>query len=481
MAKKQNFIRHFFVIGSGTAINMLIGLLTAPVITRMVDPVEYGQLSMFTLYATLAVMILGLGMDQALVRFYYEQDTLEYRRALLLRCVRLPVIITLCLSAAVVASSALGLVSYEFSTPVMVLLCVCTLIQLLYRFSQLLVRLAYRSREYSMLNVLHKLAYVVLAVGLLLVMKEHDLLALVLATVLSYGLCMALSIRMQPREWDFRAGCGGRSAIHEQELLRYAAPFILSMSVTQLFHAIDKLSLNHFCTYAEVGVYSSAMTLVHIFAIVQTSFNAVWAPMQVEHYTKNPQDHSFYQKGNQAITVVMFLLGLSLMLFKDVFAVLLGGKYREAAAMLPFLAFNPIMYTVSETTCGGLVFMKKSRMQVVVALGACVTNIIGNALLVPVLGGRGAAISTGVSYLVFFTLRTALANRYFYTDFRLKQFYAMTGITCVYAYANTFFSFGVWSVIGYMLSVAALLLLYRDTVQWGAHELTAMLRRRKRS
>ena len=47
--------------------------------------VEYGQLSIFTLYATIAVMVLCLGLDQALVRFYYESDTLEYRRALLFK------------------------------------------------------------------------------------------------------------------------------------------------------------------------------------------------------------------------------------------------------------------------------------------------------------------------------------------------------------------------------------------------------------
>ena len=76
MEKKQNFMKHFLVIGSGTIINMLIGLITTPVITRKVDPLEYGQLSIFVMYCTLAVMILCLGIYQALVRFYYEDDSI---------------------------------------------------------------------------------------------------------------------------------------------------------------------------------------------------------------------------------------------------------------------------------------------------------------------------------------------------------------------------------------------------------------------
>lgn len=75
--------------------------------------------------------------------------------------------------------------------------------------------------------------------------------------------------------------------------------------------------------------------------------------MAVEHYVKDKADVTFYQKGNQIITVIMFCVGFSLILFKDVFAVLLGSKYREAAYILPFLIFNPIMYTVSETTVNG--------------------------------------------------------------------------------------------------------------------------------
>lgn len=61
-------------IGGSSLINMAIGLLTTPVITRLVVPESFGQLSIFTMYTNLAVMILCLGMDQTLVRFYYEKN-----------------------------------------------------------------------------------------------------------------------------------------------------------------------------------------------------------------------------------------------------------------------------------------------------------------------------------------------------------------------------------------------------------------------
>ena len=450
-------------------------MITTPLITRIVDPAEYGQLSIFTMYSNIALMVLCMGLDQALVRYYYEKDDMEYKRALLFRCIQLPVIVSLICCALVIISSVTGLIHFEFNSLIMVMLCLYTLVQIVYRFSLLIVRLEYKSKLYSMLSIVLKASYILIAIPLVLVVKGNYLLLLVIATVLSALICMVVSIYAQARMWNFFENQDERCSISRKELLLYAYPYIISMGVTTLFQAIDKISLNYYCTYREVGIYSSTMSLVHIFSIIQTTFNTLWAPMAVEHYTKDPDDRSFYIKGNQMITVVMFFIGISLILVKDVFAILLGSKYREAAYILPFLIFNPIMYTISESTVNGLVFMKKSKMQVVVAVGACVTNIIGNTLLVPELGCKGAAISTGISYIVFFTLRTVLSNRYFPVNFKLNKFYFLTFCTGCYAFYNTFVFFNAGSVIGYLICLVVLVVLYYDTIKWGLQYLYNMI------
>lgn len=450
---------------------MLIALISTPIITRLVDPTEYGQLSIFGMYVGIAEMVLCLGLDQALVRYYYEKKETGYKSDLLFKCIKLPIIITFGSSVIFTLAVQFDIIHFEFDTFISALLCVCVLIQVIYRFSLLILRLEYNSKMYSTVNVIRKAAFLLLTVAFAVIFKDHYLTLLVIATVSSVFLSMLISIFKQPAIWNPRSIKDKSCTTSNAELLKYAFPYIVSMGVTQIFQAIDKISLNMYRSYAEVGIYASTMTLISIFNIIQTTFNALWAPMQVEHYTNDPDDHSFYQKGNQIITVIMFFIGLSLILVKGVFAILLGEKYREAAYILPFLIFNPIMYTVSETTVGGLVFKKKSNMQVVVAIGACLTNIIGNTLLVPKLGCQGAAISTGVSYIVFFTLRTFISNKYFYTDFKLPKFYLLTGITCVYAFYNTFWKFSALSLIGYFLCLILMFYLYRSTIQWGMHYL----------
>jgi O-antigen/teichoic acid export membrane protein len=250
-------------------------------------------------------------------------------------------------------------------------------------------------------------------------------------------------------------------------LIKYGMPFILTNGISTVFQGIDKFSLNYFCSYEEVGVYSSAMSLVNIFGIVQSSFNALWAPMATEHFEKNRDDKTFYQKGNAYITILMFLLGICLIFFKNILVILLGEKYREAASILPCLCFYPIMYTISETTVSGINFANKSYLHILVVLGACIINVIGNLLLVPILGGRGAAIATGASYIVFFVLRTYFANKCFPVNFKLKRFRILVCVTFVYALYNTFSEFNVIEVLMFFIVLFILYVLYRKEIAEG--------------
>lgn len=471
----NKFLKHFLVIGSGTFISMIIGFLTTPIITRIVNPREYGQFSIFTMYSNVALMVLCLGLDQALVRYFYEKETDAYRRGLLFKCMKYPLIGTGIATVVILLLAVSGLFKFELGFIALVLVCIYTFIQIVYRFSLLIVRLQYKSKIYSFLGIVQKSVYVILALVLICTGIFSDTIALAIATLLAALVCVIISIAVERRLWDPRKLNKNDCNITQKELIKYAYPYIFSMGIATLFQYIDKISLNIYCSYEQVGIYSSTMTLVNVFAIIQTTFNTLWAPMAVEHYTKSQNDVTFYQKGNQIITIIMFFAGFSLILCKDIFAILLGEKYREAAYILPFLIFNPIMYTISETTVNGLVFMKKSNMQVVVSVGACIVNIVGNTLLVPKFGCQGAAISTGISYIVFFSLRTILSNKYFYVNFYLWKFYLITGLAVVYALYNTFVKFNIGSIVGYCVCVLVLILLYIDTVKLGVSYLKNLL------
>lgn len=93
------------------------------------------------------------------------------------------------------------------------------------------------------------------------------------------------------------------------------------------------------------------------------------------------------------------------------------------------------------------------------------TNLIGNTFLVPILGGKGAAISTGISYIVFFVLRTLFGMRYYQFRIMSARLIIITIILIGNAVYNTFASFGSVSLLLYVASIIILILLYIDVVR----------------
>lgn len=465
---KPSIIKHFISIGTGTVINMLVGFLTTPILTRLVGTAEYGQYSIFTMYASIALMILCMGFDQALIRYFYRFDTADYQRTIVRECCVLPFVCTLLAGIVVNALSWLGLVPFEFEPGIMTMLTISVFFQVMNRIDLILLRVTYQTKLYSLLQVMTKLLFAGIAIAGCFLFQTQRLFVLTAASAVSYGMVTVVGIGSQKELWNFKK-IRQRYPIDRKELYRYAFPFIVSMGITTIFQAIDKMSLKRYCSYDEVGIYSSAVTLVHVFAIVQTTFSAIWSPMVVEHYEKEPEDRTFYQKGFRTMSFVMFFIGVSLILCKDLFVLLLGEDYRGSAAMIPFLCLSPIMLTISDTTVIGITFSKKSYLQIIVSAVACATNIVGNTLLVPIIGGVGAAISTGLSYIVFFAVRTILSNRYFPMKWGMGKFSLITLLFLAYAWYNTFHSFGMITVLGYVVILAIMVCNYQDVIRGGFH------------
>ena len=455
--EKRDFISQFLVIAGSTIVNVVISFFLTPLITRLVDPEEYGMMSMFNLYANIGLMVLCLGLDQALIRFFYEKDDNKSQSSLVRFCFLTPIASTILVSVVYCVAISTGILNIEFSLFARVLLPIHVAISIWNRIAGMVLRVTYDSKSYAFCIVLGRVIYAILIVLFLCVFQNRNINSLVICTVLTALVGAIASTVLGKNFWRWR---NLPAVQNKKEILKYSFPFILSMGVTNILEAADKFALQSFCSYTELGVYQSALSITGVFALVQTAFNTLWSPIQTEHFVKNPDDTSFIRKGNQYITVVMFLFGIHVILFKDIIILLLGEKYRGASTILPFLVLHPIMYTISETTCSGIDKSKKTYLNIVVALCSGVFNVIGNLLLVPVLGPKGAAISTGLSYVIFFAVRTVLSNRYYYIDYHISKLIVILGFTILFATISTFMRFGLWTILGYLLCVSSVLILY---------------------
>lgn len=455
-------MKHMAAIGGGTAIGMLIGLITVPISTRIFPTDQYGIASLFSVYSNLAFMVCMLGLDQAFVRFYYTKEENEYRRSLLTACWAIPALLVVV--GSVVALFLNGYWKFV-SNELLVVFFVYQLVLVLNRLSLLQIRLEYRSRLFGSLTVIQKAANLLfILVAIYAVDANRNALVLILALLFSTALPTAVAMLAEKKRWRLSVDVSFFRD-NGRELFKYGLPFIVSVGVTSVFQATDKLSLGYFSSLSEVGIYSSAMAIVSVFSIAQASFNTLWAPLSVEHFEKHPDDRSFFKQCNGMVTVVMFAFGATVVLFKDPIVLLLGERYREAAFILPFLCFYPIMYTVSESSSCGINLMKKSGYNIVVASVSCVVNFVGCILLVPLFGARGAALSVAISYVAFWLTRTLISERLFCIGARIGGTLMLIALMAVFCAYNTCNTFDIASLILYLSLMSALFLLYRDSVK----------------
>ena len=71
---KNNLIKKFLSFSIGGYVNALIGLLTVPIVTRMLSPEQYGIASLISIIVEMLVVFCSLALDQSFVRFFYEVE-----------------------------------------------------------------------------------------------------------------------------------------------------------------------------------------------------------------------------------------------------------------------------------------------------------------------------------------------------------------------------------------------------------------------
>lgn len=459
----NNLFKKFVEFALGNVIVFVLGIFSVPIVSRMIDPIQNGKASMFITYTSLIVLVLTMGIDQAYVR-YYNSEKEENRGSLLRRSIKIPIIANLALGLILLIfyNKISNLILSETSFLVVVLLLIHSTASILGNFAMVHVRMKQKGKAYSMLGVINKLSYLGLMFLFFYVFKDNYI-TMILATVIS-NLIMVIMAMLYERE-DWFSVSNNSLNTSTKDLFIYGVPFIFSMAITWVFQSIDRISIQNFSNdYAQVGLYTGAMYIISLLNTVQGAFTTFWTPVAFEKYATHPEDKQFFININEIVSLVMLLISVGLIATKDIIIILLGRKYEGAQFIFPFLVLMPIMYTISETTVLGINFSKKTKYHIYIAGFAAIFNIIGNLILVPRLGATGAAISTGLAYVVFFIFRTYFANKFYKINFKFLKF----GICVVFVYLLAAYSskykFNLTILILTIINICVILFAYKNIV-----------------
>lgn len=449
--EKNSLIKKFLAFSIGGYINLIVGFFIIPITTRILSPEQYGIYSIMIVISQILVILSSLAMEQSFVRFFFEEE--EETRGKLLYTTLYPFFIIgtiLFLLIFIFRKKISVFIIGKNEDIVWIYLIFSIFFMTLNLFSFLVIRMKQRGKIYSLLTVLIKcLEFIFIFIFYIFFRNSYK--TLIFAFLFSNIVVAFLSILIERKIWSLK-NLKLKCKTSRKELFYFSIPLVLTMGLNWLFGSLDKITIKMFKDMGEVGIYSSAFKIVSLLNVIQSGFTNFWTPTALEHYTKYPEDTNFYKKTNDYLSLIFFLLGISILIFRNLAGILLGKNFYESIYVMPTLIFIPIMYLISETTMLGIGFKKKSKYFLYVSIIAMISNFIGNIILVPYFGARGAAISTGIAYIIFFSSRTYFSIRLINFGFNLKRIYIVTFLILFYAiyltfYNNLFFTIGIGALL----------------------------------
>lgn len=435
----------------GPIVSAFLGFITVPLVTYFISPEEYGKASMFTLAQGILSLFVYLGMDQAFIReFNLNRSDVS---KLLSSSMVIPVTVSVIISISIVAlkeNISLFLFGMSGENLAIYFLAIMIPFMVIQNFSLLKIRMEENGLQYSFFNILLKVLVLIFTI-LFFIAYERSFRSVVYAMAVAeiFNGIVLFIIIIKPLKLRY-------DKIDQTlivKMLKFGIPLIPAMMMSWILSSMDKIMLRTICGYTELGLYSAAFKIVTILSIVQTCFTLYWTPVAYRWHEEDI-DKNNYNIINKVVALTMAIMCLLLLISKNFVGFVLGDSFVDAIKIFPFLLLYPIMYTMSESTCVGIGFSRKTYYSILVSGVACVVNLVLNYLLISIYGAIGAAIATGLSFIVFFLMRTFISRKLWW-KFDLKQYYYLIPVLLVNCYVHSFCE----GHIVYLVSVISIVLI----------------------
>jgi O-antigen/teichoic acid export membrane protein len=384
--------------------------LLVPLYARHFTTAEFGAMDQIYQGALVLLMVATLGMPQGLVRgIHLDTSTEEERRRLVgaLAAVLVPATVLLAALVAAGRGALARLLFGEAGGPSWIALGAGYFLALsLYQMPMELLKVRRQAAQYVTWSLT---GFVLFVAGNLyfIVGRERGLVGMLLAGILAYG---AVAIVLWARAlgsiaWNLEWRRLG-------PLLAFGLPMMPALLGRKVLEIADRYMIPVYHDLDTLGIYVMAAKVAAIVeALVLVPFLYAWQPFFYER-AGDPGAPRVFARATHAVMLALATLVLALTAGRDVILDLLGhGRFAAAGPMVPVLllavACNGLQYCVS----AGIHLTRRLVPEMGIMLGAAALNLVLNVVLIPPLGGMGAAIATLAAYAAYLVGTFVLAQR----------------------------------------------------------------------
>ena len=186
------------------------------------------------------------------------------------------------------------------------------------------------------------------------------------------------------------------SFLKAKELLGSSYHFILAGLMVSVYGSTDRFMLKQLMNETEVGFYSTAVSLCNTWVFLLSAIIDSLYPVILACFDKDKD--SFERKNRQLYAIVFYMSFFVSFLFlffaKPLVTVLYGQAYLSAASPLRIITWYTAFSYLGVARNAWIVCYHKQEYLKYLYIGAAMTNIILNIMMIPRWGASGAAAAS---------------------------------------------------------------------------------------
>ena len=480
MKPARDILKHSSIYLIGQILTRMASVLLLPFYTHVLSPADYGVTAILDLTSALLATFIAGGMVSAVTRHHFESDDGKHHdRVWWTGLTMVVVVCTILCSVMIAGSQILADVTLGDEVPDGAWFYTIAILTMWFTVVGMILDAYLRAMKWSGTFVAISLGRLLFNIGVnvwLLVGMEMGVEGLLLgnlaATVLHTAVLMTVFVRSRGRySTDREIG---------RQMYRFAAPLVITAMASMAMHEADRYFLRIWVSMDEVGVYSLAHKIgFAVNTLCLLPVTSIWH-VTIYDIEKLPNARDTFARffGWFTSGLGILLLGAALTVH-PVLPLLTPEAYGESIDLISVVLLGFFAFGLSFMFEVPLLLTKRTKLTVPGSIAGLVVNVLANMLLIPLIGGWGAAWAGVLTYLTFSFLIYAAARRVMPIPYRWTQFVGVAVGLCLTWLSVRFWVFPATGVVGQLaVSVGvcalwALALLGKDGLEF--------LARRRRS
>ncbi len=386
------------IYGVSGVISRFINVFLVPVYTRIFEPTDFGVISLVTNFSALINILIILGMDNSLARWYYDDETDGEKK------LSLNTYLWSCL--AIAAFLSFVIVFFREFTAEQILREKATVLPLLIvalnipfavfiNFSSNVLRIQRRAATASAFAVSVALMTIFLNI-LFIVILKIGVIGVFYSQLLTSVFAAAWTIflfrgTIDPRYFDFQRW---------KQMFRFSFPLIPATVAFWVINFSGVYFIKLFETSREVGLYQIGISIAAAMALFTQAFQMAWGPFAFSIHKQTGARQTYADVLLIYLGATSFAAALITLFSREILLIFATEKYYGAYLVAGILSFNYLFIGLAYVASIGTNLAKNNKAYGIASVFSGFLLVGFNFMLIPAFGIEGAAAAVLLSQII---------------------------------------------------------------------------------